>query len=58
MSGCPSCHHHVTFALIGVQTWPLKVVARTNLPPQIGLYSCPHCITSVSETTLLSAQSA
>jgi hypothetical protein len=50
---CPSCHRAATFALIGVQTWPPSVVARTQLPPQMGLYLCPHCETCVSEVELL-----
>jgi hypothetical protein len=59
MSGCcPSCHQLVSFTLIGVQKWPLQVVAATNLPPQVGLYGCPHCSTSVSETSLVNTQSA
>jgi hypothetical protein len=56
--GCPACHHYGTFTLIGVQKWPLKVAAHTNLPPQMGLYACPNCDTTVSETVLLNEQSA
>jgi hypothetical protein len=43
---CPACNHYATFTLIGVQKWPLRVAAVTNMPTQIGLYACPSCDTS------------
>jgi hypothetical protein len=55
---CASCRQTVTFTLIGVQTWPQRVAAQTDVPAQVGLYGCPVCTTSVSETTLVDAQSA
>jgi hypothetical protein len=55
---CPSCNHQVIFMLIGVQTWPVRVAERINQPEHIGLYNCPHCETSVSETELMRQQSA
>lgn len=49
---CPSCTNTGTFALIGIQSWSPEVAARASLPPEIALYQCEHCHSTISHIEL------
>ncbi len=46
----------VEFILLGEQTWPAEVAEKFGLPATITLWSCPNCLTTVSEPDLLPYQ--
>jgi hypothetical protein len=46
----------VEFTFLGEQTWPPEVAEKLGLPAIITLWSCPHCLTTVSEPDLLPYQ--
>jgi len=50
---CPACHQAVEFEHIGTQTWPESVAQSLGLSPQISLYTCPTCHTTLSEPELI-----
>jgi hypothetical protein len=52
MAICPTCQTLGEFEWIGEQQWPEEVAQRLRLPAIIGLWSCPHCKTTVSELAL------
>jgi transcription elongation factor Elf1 len=52
---CPSCGHQGRFRCNGKQHWPREVAAKHGLPPVITLWTCPHCLSTVSEVALLPA---
>jgi hypothetical protein len=53
---CPTCNYNGEFELLGEQHWPPEVAQRLGLPAVIKLWSCPHCMTTVSEPDLLPHQ--
>jgi hypothetical protein len=56
LATCPTCMSSVEFILLGEQTWPAEVAEKLGLPATITLWSCPHCLTTVSEPDLLPYQ--
>jgi hypothetical protein len=56
LATCPTCMSSVEFILLGEQTWPADIAEKLGLPPIITLWSCSHCLTTVSEPDLLPYQ--
>ncbi len=56
LATCPTCMSSVEFILLGEQKWPAEVAEKLGLPATITLWSCPHCLTTVSEPDLLPYQ--
>jgi hypothetical protein len=55
---CPTCNFRGEFELLGEQHWPPEVAGKLGLPPVIRLWSCPHCMSTISEPDLLPFQAA
>jgi len=53
---CPICNCRGDFFYLGEQRWPLELARRMEVPAVIGLWSCPNCMTTVSEPDLLPAR--
>jgi len=53
LATCPTCNHSGEFELLGVQKWPPQVAEKLGLPSEIPLWSCPHCLTTISDPDLL-----
>jgi hypothetical protein len=50
---CPSCQSKGRFVWLGEQRWPEAVARKLGVPNPVGLWSCPHCHTTVSEIALI-----
>jgi hypothetical protein len=53
---CPTCNYNGEFELLGEQRWPEEIAQRLGVPAVIRLWSCPHCLTTISEPDLLPHQ--
>lgn len=53
---CPTCQQCGHFEWLGEQRWPVDVARKLGLPAVITLWSCPSCMTTVSDTDLLPAR--
>ncbi len=56
LATCPSCNCRGEFVYLGNQRWPAELAHRMGLPEVIALWSCPSCLTTVSEMDLLPAR--
>src|SRR5262245_56823095 len=53
---CPTCQQCGQFDWLGEQRWPEEVARRLGLPSVITLWSCPSCMTTISDGDLLPPQ--
>ncbi len=53
LATCPTCGCGGEFELLGEQNWPPEIAQKLGLPATIRLWSCPCCMTTVSEPELL-----
>lgn len=56
LATCPSCNCRGEFVFLGNQYWPAALARKMGLPEVIPLWSCPSCLTTVSEMDLLPAR--
>lgn len=56
LATCPSCNCRGEFVFLGDQRWPAELARAMGLPEVIPLWSCPSCLTTVSEMDLLPAR--
>ncbi|MFQ3566303.1 MAG: hypothetical protein SNJ59_04830 [Aggregatilineales bacterium] len=49
---CPSCGQHGWFAFQGVQHWSEGVIAQAGIPQSTTLWTCEHCLSTLSEPAL------
>lgn len=52
MAVCPSCGCTSGFSFAGEQHWPLHVAARAGISPDVALWNCDTCDTTLSEPEL------
>ena len=50
---CPTCQQCGQFEWLGEQRWPEEVARKLGLPSVITLWSCPSCMTTISDSDLL-----
>ncbi len=56
LATCPTCKRTGEFEYLGEQHWPPEITRKLGLPETITLWSCPTCMTTISETDLLPAR--
>ena len=56
LATCPTCRRRGEFEYLGEQHWPPEVAHKLGMPEVIRLWSCPCCMTTISETELLPAR--
>jgi hypothetical protein len=49
---CPSCGCTGGFSYAGQQHWPAQVAARAGINPDVTLWNCDSCDTTLSEPEL------
>ncbi len=53
LATCPTCNCRGEFEFLGEQHWPPELAREHDLPEVIALWSCPSCLTTISEPDLL-----